>query len=341
MLDQLDLVHMNGRVYDPLLGKFVSADPILQDPMNGQSYNRFAYVLNNPTNLTDPTGFASEGCAGKIYCSMIYIADMFGNFEFGGKTHSIQGPNIRSDIAKNPGSEGRACAAGSSPDSCASVMSAGGAGCTPGVQCATVVRATNSVMTGANDRQLLNQKPCSTPSVECSKFNAERAEAYGRWQEKSSGAVESVCVECYVAGAGGAIKAGYTSVKGLFVAAEEAVALRFSQTTASSVFSKKGDFAGSSIASVAADLRSGVLTVQQVPVQYVVKDGVQLIVNTRSSLALQRAGISREQWVMLDKSAVPEIQARISQRLIDNNLTTSGTSTLRITGKGKNVSNLE
>lgn len=61
MLDQLDLVHMNGRVYDPLVARFVSADPILQDPMNGQSYNRFAYVFNNPTNLTDPTGFCGKG----------------------------------------------------------------------------------------------------------------------------------------------------------------------------------------------------------------------------------------------------------------------------------------
>jgi RHS repeat-associated protein len=59
MLDLLDLVHMNGRIYDPLFGKFLSADPLIQDPMNGQSYNRYSYVLNNPTNLTDPTGFGS------------------------------------------------------------------------------------------------------------------------------------------------------------------------------------------------------------------------------------------------------------------------------------------
>jgi RHS repeat-associated protein len=60
MLDQLDLVHMNGRVYDPLFGRFLSADPLLQDPTNGQSYNRYTYVLNNPTNMTDPTGFQSD-----------------------------------------------------------------------------------------------------------------------------------------------------------------------------------------------------------------------------------------------------------------------------------------
>jgi hypothetical protein len=52
---------MNGRIYDPLIGRFLSADPILQDPMNGQSYNRYSYVMNNPTNLTDPTGFAACG----------------------------------------------------------------------------------------------------------------------------------------------------------------------------------------------------------------------------------------------------------------------------------------
>jgi RHS repeat-associated protein len=60
MLDQLDLVHMNGRVYDPSTAKFLSGDPLVQDPMNGQSYNRYSYVLNNPTNLTDPTGFLPE-----------------------------------------------------------------------------------------------------------------------------------------------------------------------------------------------------------------------------------------------------------------------------------------
>lgn len=60
MLDQLDLVHMNGRIYNPLIGRFVSADPILSDPTNGQSYNRYSYVLNNPANLTDPTGFTED-----------------------------------------------------------------------------------------------------------------------------------------------------------------------------------------------------------------------------------------------------------------------------------------
>jgi RHS repeat-associated protein len=58
-LDKTDLVHMNGRIYDPLLARFMSADPLIQEPTNGQSYNRYSYVWNNPTNLTDPSGFAA------------------------------------------------------------------------------------------------------------------------------------------------------------------------------------------------------------------------------------------------------------------------------------------
>jgi RHS repeat-associated protein len=69
MLDQLDLVHMNGRVYDPLVARFLSADPLLQNPQNGQSYNRYSYVLNNPTNMTDPTGFACTTETGSHICT--------------------------------------------------------------------------------------------------------------------------------------------------------------------------------------------------------------------------------------------------------------------------------
>ncbi|WDZ82049.1 FG-GAP-like repeat-containing protein (plasmid) [Ensifer adhaerens] len=56
-LDNLDLIHMNGRVYDPDLARFVSADPTLQFPETGQNYDRYSYVMNNPLAFTDPSGF--------------------------------------------------------------------------------------------------------------------------------------------------------------------------------------------------------------------------------------------------------------------------------------------
>ena len=57
-LEAIALVHMNGRVYDPLLGRFLQADPLIQAPGNLQSYNRYSYVLNNPLMFADPSGLS-------------------------------------------------------------------------------------------------------------------------------------------------------------------------------------------------------------------------------------------------------------------------------------------
>lgn len=58
--DSVGLINMNGRVYDPELGRFMSADPFVQAPYNSQSYNRYSYVFNNPLSYTDPTGYISD-----------------------------------------------------------------------------------------------------------------------------------------------------------------------------------------------------------------------------------------------------------------------------------------
>jgi hypothetical protein len=47
---------MNGRLYDPVVGRFLSPDPFIADPSFSQSYNRYAYALNNPLKFTDPSG---------------------------------------------------------------------------------------------------------------------------------------------------------------------------------------------------------------------------------------------------------------------------------------------
>ncbi len=57
MLDDLGLVHMNGRIYDPLIGRFLSADVQVQYPDRLQNFNRYSYVDNNPLTRTDPSGF--------------------------------------------------------------------------------------------------------------------------------------------------------------------------------------------------------------------------------------------------------------------------------------------
>jgi RHS repeat-associated protein len=57
-LGNTKLIHMNGRVYDPLLARFVSADPFIDGITNTQGWNRYSYVGNNPLSYTDPSGYA-------------------------------------------------------------------------------------------------------------------------------------------------------------------------------------------------------------------------------------------------------------------------------------------
>ena len=58
MLDNVELIHMNGRVQNPLWGRMLSPDPVLADLELPQGLNPYSYVGNNPGSWTDPTGFA-------------------------------------------------------------------------------------------------------------------------------------------------------------------------------------------------------------------------------------------------------------------------------------------
>ena len=55
-LEPFGLINMNGRVYDPVLARFLSPDPYVQAPDYTQNFNRYSYCLNNPFKYTDPSG---------------------------------------------------------------------------------------------------------------------------------------------------------------------------------------------------------------------------------------------------------------------------------------------
>ncbi|MHB8746299.1 MAG: glycoside hydrolase family protein [Gammaproteobacteria bacterium] len=85
-LDDVGLINMNGRIYDPTLARFLSADPTVQSPGNPQTLNRYTYAGNNPLSYTDPSGYSlwtdirdgaesvvafvagTAACGGNIYC---------------------------------------------------------------------------------------------------------------------------------------------------------------------------------------------------------------------------------------------------------------------------------
>ncbi len=60
-LSQFVLINMNGRMYDPVVGRMLSPDINLQDPCFSQSHNRYSYVFNNPLKFIDPSGMDAGG----------------------------------------------------------------------------------------------------------------------------------------------------------------------------------------------------------------------------------------------------------------------------------------
>ena len=79
------LINMNARLYDPLLGRFLSPDPYVQAPDFTQNFNRYSYALNNPLRYSDPNGEF-------VFTTAITVGIALGCF-FGSMTGSIIGMN--------------------------------------------------------------------------------------------------------------------------------------------------------------------------------------------------------------------------------------------------------
>ncbi|HJT99334.1 MAG TPA: RHS repeat-associated core domain-containing protein, partial [Rhodanobacteraceae bacterium] len=108
--DDLGLINMKGRLYDPVLGRFLSADPIVGNAAFSQSWNAYSYVNNSPINFIDPSGF---DCT-----SATTVSD-------GGKTTStLTGCHTSDNVTLPNGDEGTIADASRAPDAGALVSTA-------------------------------------------------------------------------------------------------------------------------------------------------------------------------------------------------------------------------
>lgn len=75
-LDDVGVIHMNGRIYSPSLGMMLNPDPVTQAPENGQNYDRYTYAMNNPLRFIDPTGYvcSQPNWDGDGHCSVASVS---------------------------------------------------------------------------------------------------------------------------------------------------------------------------------------------------------------------------------------------------------------------------
>lgn len=93
---------------------------------------------------------------------------------------------------------------------------------------------------------------------------------------------------------------------------------KFAQKTHSAEFGAKGAFAGRRVDDVAADLRSGAMRSDDVPINYIVRKGETIILNTRSAKALESAGIPRSQWRSIDRTGDALHEGLLDRQLRNN-----------------------
>ena len=73
MLDDLGLVHMNARLYDPLFGVFLSPDSVTQFAGSTQGWNRYSYVGQNPLSFVDPSGHKKWGTIFRVVVAIVAV----------------------------------------------------------------------------------------------------------------------------------------------------------------------------------------------------------------------------------------------------------------------------
>jgi RHS repeat-associated protein len=109
-LDEVGLIHMNGRAYDYNLGRFYGVDPIIQFPTNSQSLNGYSYLMNNPLAGTDPTGYCEAATGTHIKDCNYQVTTSYSN----GTSSTVNRLDIRQALNRDQSNNDAIAANGAS-----------------------------------------------------------------------------------------------------------------------------------------------------------------------------------------------------------------------------------
>jgi len=289
--NETNLDYAQARYYSSVQGRFTGVDPLMASakPTQPESWNRYAYCLNNPLVFTDPTGLKWA-------------------YQVNGSIRSFQYYEGET-IPTGDGWEGE-WTEYTSP-----LFDGGGS--------------------GPSSRVWLGEGGSYAYLTE------DQYDEYAvRLAETGK---TGPLLTWYEVGLLGSILSGGEPKRapmGPFPATEVGAAEEaplFSQTTASAVFQEGGPFAGKAIGEVAAGLRSGAINPSQLPLDVIIRNGEVLSLNTRSLLALRRAGIDPSQFVLRDVTGNAAAEKALADRLLQNGLT-GGTDVLKVRGAGPGAS---
>ncbi len=98
-LDNFGLIDMNGRMYDPVLGRFLGVDPIIQAADNSQSIDGYGYCINNPLSYVDLSGYSYYQTMKDLYIGTGYFSYRGGICSYGEDGWSYFQPSLSGGMA--------------------------------------------------------------------------------------------------------------------------------------------------------------------------------------------------------------------------------------------------
>ncbi|PKM41627.1 MAG: hypothetical protein CVV05_20415 [Gammaproteobacteria bacterium HGW-Gammaproteobacteria-1] len=287
-LDGLGLIHMNGRVYDYALGRFLGVDPFIQFPGNSG---------------TDPTGYVVRDQRSICFRSPGSCPNVQGAEDNASRKVESKQRNGKSSGQKSAGAQGSSGGDASdtgSPDGRDNASSGKG-------YFGKAADAFVGVFKGIVDNYILQAAALSGNPAAVAELQARAEEDDFVAGFRAGVAIVDDAREGGPKAVGTGAALALTAVVGGRAAVAEGAptgATRFTQTTASP-FLRNGPFAGRSIGDVAAGLRSGLIKPSDLPVDVIVRNGETLALNSRSLLALRRAGIDQSEIVFRNVTGNP------------------------------------
>ena len=324
---------IKGRMYDYNNGRFLSVDPFIQSPTSTQSMNPYTYIFNNPLSGVDPTGYECTRPTGDGGCKSAPKPKeerKTGQGLSGDWRSSASTGNGIADFRSQPNVDDVIKNVDGAISELQSVVSEQLRNAGPNRQDKI------SVLNNSDELQLLGElksfrkvlqvrkelyeKHCKPNCI--ATISPELAKHFIKITENLG-----VIASYTNIGAGSTSGAKTITTRTSVTDLENAV---FAQVKAkgSKPFSVKGqekftNLAGQQITTVddlTNALTSGIIKPSQISLDYVVKDGVIVISNTRTSTALINAGVSRRQWIGINKTGVEAYEGKTFDSLVQDQL---------------------
>ena len=342
------LLYMRTRYYNPEIKRFINQDTVLGSITNSQSLNRYAYVQGNPISLVDPFGMSPENGKNAIGHTLLdfmglipgigfvfdaansawYVAE--GNYTMAALAAFAAIPGLGDAVSAGMLATKGAKAA----ELCKIIKKLGYAAKVAENVGEIAINATNMYVDYA-----IKEKEFGVDTV--TNLLALGLNGFGIYASVKRYNSVSVDVGKVTDGVEGGNKvADKVSESGTSFVLEN---VNYAQKTYSNTFSPEGikkysSLAGESINTIddlVNAINTGKIKVKDLPIEYIVRDGNTLILNTRTSQALTQAGIPRSQWVSIDRTGNQLFEELLDGQLSRNKLTSEGISTVRPSGGKK------